>query len=433
MKLSRSKLPGTNQRGNNIYKLLTSPKLTIFLLAFIAITSIFGTVIKQKADIEEYPSVYSESTYRIIRFFSLDDVYHSPWFLAAIALFAVNLGLCTFGRYKHFQKTQKNPINLPGEQVLSTMPMHFSVKATSAGHGINLLKKHYKIIHEEENGAVLEKGIAARYGALIIHLSILIILAGSLIGLVFGYKGFVVLNKGETKSTITVRGSKKEVYPGFAIRCKDFRVSFYPGGQPKDYVSSLEVIENNKVITEKDIRVNDPLNYKGIYVYQSSYGAVPYFIFNIDGEEVALKERDTYEKDGLILMVVRFENAVHDFGPGVLVAYLDQEETKTVWFLKNVERMKERDIQGVNIRLEDIKEDLYTGLEVSSDPGIWVVWTGFASILFGLYINFFIYYRKVYIRKTSDGIIVAGHAFRNQEAFREEFEKLKKEFSANEP
>jgi cytochrome c biogenesis protein len=419
--------------GNNIYKIFTSLKLTIFLLAFIAVTSIFGTVIKQKAGIEEYLSVYSEGTYRIIHFFGLDDVYHSPWFLAAIILFAVNLGLCTFGRFNRFQKIRNTPSRLPDEEALLAMPVHFSIKTTAPAHEINLLKTVYKTVHEEEGGIVLEKGAVARYGTYIIHASILIILAGSLVGLAFGYKGFVVLNKGEAKSTMTIRGrSSKEIPLGFAIRCKDFKVSFYPGGQPKDYVSRLEVIEDNKVVKEKDIRVNDPLNHKGTYVYQSSYGFAPSFIFNIDGDEVVLKDRDTYEKDGLTLMIARFENDIHSFGPGVQVAYLDQEEPKTVWFLKNVERLKERDIKGINIRLEDIKEDFYTGLEVSRDPGVWIVWTGFASILIGLYINFFMYYRKIYIRKTQHGIIVAGQVFKNKDTFREEFEKLKKGFSDNE-
>jgi cytochrome c biogenesis protein len=412
--------------GDSIYRFLSSLKTAIFLLSFIATASISGTVIKQKAGIEEYLSAYSESTYRVIHFFGFDDVYHSPWFLAAIVLFAINLALCTIGRFKHFLKNRNGDLNLPAETSLSAMPLHFLVESTSVSQAVNLLKTGYKTVYEEEDIALLEKGAVARYGTYIVHVSILIILTGSLIGLLFGYKGFIVLNKGEAKHTINIRGkSNKEIPLGFTLRCKDFKVSFYSGGQPKDYVSSLEVIENGKSVREKDIRVNDPLSYKGIYIYQSTYGSVPSFIFNIDGKEVVLKERDIYEKDGLVLMIAQFEHTIHDFGPGVLVAYLDQEEPKTVWFLKNVEKMKGRDIRGVHIRLEDIKEDLYTGLEVSKDPGIWTVWTGFAFILIGLYLNFFMYYRRIYIRKVPDGIIVAGHAFRNQDSFREEFEKIK--------
>jgi cytochrome c biogenesis protein len=411
---------------SRIYRLLASLKTAIFLLSFIAASSIFGTVIRQRADIDEYLSLYSESTYRIIHFLGFDDAYRSPWFIAAIVLFAINLTLCTMGRLKLFLKKGNIPAILPDEKALAAMKMHFFAETAIDGPAISSLKRGYKTIHEEEGGVVLEKGAIARYGVYMIHTSILIILAGSLMGLIFGYKGFIILNKGETKSNMTIRDGNKEIPLGFAVRCRDFKVSFYPGGQPKDYVTSIEIIENDRAVLEKNIRVNDPLNYKGTYLYQSSYGTVPSFTFNIGGDEVILRERDTYEKDGLIFMVVRFANAVHDFGPGVQLAYLDEEEPKTVWFLKNVERLKERNIKGIDIRLENIAEDFYTGLEASRDPGVWIVWTGFASILLGLYINFFMYYRKVYIRKTPDGIIVAGHAFRNHYAFREEFEKLKK-------
>ena len=164
-------------------------------------------------------------------------------------------------------------------------------------------------------------------------------------------------------------------------------------------MSTVEVIEGSQTVLEKQIRVNSPLSYKGIQVYQASYGKAPSFLFNVGGDSVTLSERDSYNKGDLRMMVVRFEASIHDFGPGVMVAYLEQGEPKTVWFLKNMERFRERKIEGVSIRLEDIKEDLYTGLEVSRDPGIWIVWTGFALILVGLYINFFMYHRRIYVRK----------------------------------
>jgi len=407
-------------------KFLTSIRLTIFLLSFISIGSLFGTFIKQKASVEEYLSIYSENTYRIIRLLGLDDTYHSPWFFALIILFAVNLTICTLGRFTRFIRSERD-MKLPDEHTLTNMEMHFQIQGKDSVEAIKKLKKRYHSIHEEEEGIVLEKGALSRYGALTIHASIIVILLGSFIGLIFGYKGFMVLKKGEVRDQITIRGDNTKERPlGFALRCKDFKASFYPGGEPKDYVSTVEVIENGNIVLEKNIRVNDPLNYKGIHVYQASYESTPSFLFNIGGENVILRERDTYKKNDLILMVARFEGMIHDFGPGVLIAYLEKGEPKTLWFLKDVERLREKNIQGTHIRLEDIRDELYTGLEVSKDPGVWIVWIGFAFILVGLYMNFFIYHRKVYIRKASNGIIVAGFASKNREAFNEEFERLKR-------
>ncbi len=412
-----------------VYNWLASLKLTIFLLSFIAVASVFGTVILQRASVEEYLSVYSESTYRIIRFFGLNDVYHSPWFLAAIVLFALNLSVCTYGRFTRFLKAEKTVPHLPDEKALRAMQMSFAVRADVADP-IGVLKAGYKTVREDESGAILEKGAISRYGVYIIHLSILVILAGSLVGLLFGYKGFMILNKGDTRGSIAAgQSGAREIPLGFFLRCKDFKVSFYPGGEPKDYVSSLEVIENGKVVMEKEIRVNDPLSYKGVNVYQASYGASLSFRFNIGGQEVVLRERDTFTKDGLSLMIVRFEKSVHDFGPGVLVAYMSEGGPQTTWFLQDVEKAREKDIKGVKVRLEQITQDFYTGLQVSKDPGVWIVWTGFAMILFGLYVNFFTYFRRIFVRKVADGAVVAGIAFKNREAFKGEFEKLKKGFS----
>jgi len=40
-----------------------------------------------------------------------------------------------------------------------------------------------------------------------------------------------------------------------------------------DYISKLQIIENNKVVAEKDIEVNHPLHYGGYHFYQHSYDA----------------------------------------------------------------------------------------------------------------------------------------------------------------
>ena len=177
---------------------------------------------------------------------------------------------------------------------------------------------------------------------------------------------------------------------------------------------------------QAEVRVNHPLTYKGTSIYQASYGSDPAFLFDVAGEEVKLSQGSVYKKENLAFMVVRFERSVHNFGPGVLIAYVDGNEQKTTWFLKDVPKMRERQIMGASVRLAGISDDFYTGLEVSRDPGVWVVWTGFALILFGLYINFFMYYRRIYVLQTANGVLVAGTAFRNKEVFREEFEKWRK-------
>jgi cytochrome c biogenesis protein ResB len=56
---------------------------------------------------------------------------------------------------------------------------------------------------------------------------------------------------------------------------------------------------------------------------------------------------------------------------------------------------------------------------------VWVVWSGFILILLGLYVNFFLYRRRIYLLQKQEGTLVAGMAFKNREAFKAEFEKIK--------
>ncbi len=417
--------PSRTSASDDVYKFLSSTRFTIFLLSFIAVSCVVGTFIPQQAPPEEYLKHYAESTYVILSFLGLTNVFHSPWFTCLIGLFVVNLLLCTFQKLRSFLRS--GPPRLPDEKGIRAMPLTFLLEGTNVEHATGLFRGYRAVA--EGSGSILEKGKLSRYGVYIIHGSIVLILMGSLIGL-FGYRGFVTLGKGETRDVAMKSNSRETIPLGFAIKLDDFRISFYPGGEPKEYMSLVEVLENGKTVKKAEVRVNHPLSYKGTSIYQASYGSDPVFVFDIGGEEVRLGQGGTYKKGPLEIMVVRFERSIHNFGPGVQLAYLEGAETRTAWFVKDVPGFREKQIMGVPVRLNAVGDEFYTGLEVARDPGVWVVWTGFALILFGLYCNFFMYYRRIYLLRTPEGVLVAGMSSRNREAFREEFEKWREKTHA---
>jgi cytochrome c biogenesis protein len=410
--------PRLASAAGDAYKFLSSTRFTIFLLSLIAVSCVAGTLLPQQATPEEYLQRYTESTYLVLKFLGLTNVFHSPWFVCLTGFFVVNLLLCTFQRLGRFLGS--GAPEMPNEASLLAMPLTFFLEGADVTQAAGLFRG-YKACGQGP-GRILEKGKISRYGVYIIHGSIVIILVGSLIGL-FGFRGFVTLGKGDTRDSAVKRGSRETIPLGFAIKLDDFKISFYPGGEPREYMSRVEIIDNGKTVKEAEVRVNHPLSYRGTSIYQASYGSDPVFLFDIGGEEARLGQGSAYKKGPLEIMVVRFERSIHDFGPGVQVAYLEGGETKTSWFVKDVPRLREKEIMGVPVRLKGIGDEFYTGLEVVRDPGIWVVWTGFALILFGLYVNFFMCYRRIYLLGTSEGVLVAGTSSRNKEAFREEFEK----------
>ncbi len=311
--------PPQTSASDHVYKFLSSVRFTMLVLSLIAVACILGTLVKQQAPQAEYLARYSESSYTILRFLGLTDVFHAPWFLLLTGLFVLNLVFCTAGRLSHFLKNRKD-VRIPNEKALASMSPSFLVPGARITQVAELFKG-YGRAGGDDKGLALEKGNISRYGVYVIHTSIVVILIGSVVGLMFGSRGFITLNKGEIKDSILERGSAQIARPlGFAIECADFKVNFYPTGEPKDYVSNIRILDRGKLVKQADVRVNHPLTYKGTSIYQASYGSDPTFLFDIGGKEVNLSRGGVYKKDGLTIMVVRFERAVHNFGPGVQIA-----------------------------------------------------------------------------------------------------------------
>jgi cytochrome c biogenesis protein len=60
----------------------------------------------------------------------------------------------------------------------------------------------------------------------------------------------------------------------------------------------------------------------------------------------------------------------------------------------------------------------YTGLQVTNDPGVWVVYTGFVMMIIGIFITFFMFHQRVCIEIVKSGnkskVIVTGTANKNK-------------------
>jgi cytochrome c biogenesis protein len=69
----------------------------------------------------------------------------------------------------------------------------------------------------------------------------------------------------------------------------------------------------------------------------------------------------------------------------------------------------------------------YTGLQVTRDPGVWVVWIGCGLMIFGIIVSFFFSHQRVWVRipKQSGGeIVLAGSTNKNRVGFEKAFGQL---------
>jgi cytochrome c biogenesis protein len=77
------------------------------------------------------------------------------------------------------------------------------------------------------------------------------------------------------------------------------------------------------------------------------------------------------------------------------------------------------------IKFDQIWGARYTGLQVTKDPGVWVVYTGFILLCIGPLVAFFGSHKKLWVRiqdhKGQAMITVAGSANRNRIGFERDF------------
>ncbi len=427
-----------------------SLKLTIVTLILLAITSIIGTVIQQGKTPQEYMQLYGEKAYRLFEKLDFFDMYHSWWFVSLLGIFAMNLICCSIKRLPRVMKIVKEANLTPDDPFYRSLSNVDEIVTTGSLEEVRA--KVEKVVAEEFAAPIVtpegekvhlfsQKAAYARFGVYVTHLSILIILVGAIIGVQFGYKAYVNVAEGSSIDKVWPRSGNTPIPLDFSIRCDDFTVTYYPGSnRPKDFTSDLVVLENGKEILSKTIEVNDPLTYKGITFYQSSYGPAgdPVYRFRVreraTGETVEVSGRDRQSiaiPGGASIIPLAYTDSFRDFGPAAQVSIGRGEQKHGTPFIV-MQNFPDFDAQRKGdyiVTLLGVDQKFYTGLQVAKDPGVWVVWVGCTLMVVGSMVAFFLSHRRLWVtlRPVGDkvGIMVAGNAHRNQPAFALWFDELK--------
>jgi len=423
-----------------IWQFFCSVKLTIYTLVLLAVTSIFGTVILQQGESHQYLNTYGEGWYNVIRIFNLDDMYHAWWFLALIVILCVNIVVCSIERLSTTWKIifpKKIQFNADRFRKLKnrqsfTMQTDFLTLAQDCEK--LMTKRIGKVIRQQTENAVVmyaEKGRWTRLGVYIVHSSILLLLMGALIGSLYGFKGFLNLDEGQTADAAFIQKQRSTVNLGFSIRCDDFDVKFYDTGTPAEYRSTLTIIEDGKESFTTDIRVNHPLRYKGINIFQSSYGqsrssqpdTATFSILNKNNNEskdyvLKIGQEIQLPDDMGIFRLDAFEFHYDFMGRDLEQAFVGTLTHKNGKIEKiglplrfpSFDRMRKGDTV---FTVKEMDQKYYTGLQITKDPGVWYVYAGFILMILGCWITFFMSHQSYLIeitqtRDTESDISISG-------------------------
>jgi cytochrome c biogenesis protein len=454
----------TTTKGNlasSVWNFFCSLKLTIFLLIGLAVASIIGTVVQQNAPPEQYLKEYSEATIRLFSALNFFDMYHSWWFILLLYLLTVNLVACSLKRLPHDMKLVSKPtlmLNEGLEKSLSCVE-HRKLSGNAAelrDRMVEFLSKEFAAPQVTEDKGIYhlfaQKNLFSRFGVYFLHFSIIVIFIGAMVGSFFGYKAYVNIVEGSGISEVYKRPTvasrmetpeqlaKRTINLGFTVVCNKFSVSFYDTGAPKEFKSILSVIENGKtVIDKRPIIVNDPLTYKGITFYQSSYSPAGAPVFHLTAKDakdnsrvkLAVRQGDRIAlPDGAYLQALEYTQEIKPYipqlsGPALKVALISKTgETQSFILLMNYPDFDVERGGDLILTYDSIEEKWQTGLQVAKDPGVWIVWAGCALMIIGICMAFFLSHRRVWVKVESGRITIGGTANKNQAAFQLFFDGL---------
>lgn len=108
----------------------------------------------------------------------------------------------------------------------------------------------------------IKSGAKKRFGPDILHIGLLVMIIGGVISATGRQEGGAWLSAGDR---IDVPGD-------YTLILEDFRFLKYENGSPRDWISTVTVEKEGKILFEhRDIEVNKPLKLGNVKIYQASY------------------------------------------------------------------------------------------------------------------------------------------------------------------
>lgn len=415
-----------------IFRTLADLRFSIFILLLISLCSIIGTIIEQDQPIEVYKinypltkPIFGILSWEQILKFGFDHVYQTWWFLGLIFLFGCSLTLCSFlqqlpslkiARRCQFFRTTSPFYRLKISTVLSTFCFN---------KVISRIKQQQYSIFQQRNMIYCYKGLIGRIAPIIVHFSMILILLGTIIGSLFGFKAQEIIPKTENFHIQNILANgPSSIIPTTSARINDFWITYTKTKTISQFYSDISILDSQGNETNrKTISVNFPLIENGIYYYQTDWNLIglriqnsasqiiEYPLLNIFGnsEKVWLTwiSDSNLSNEGVLLIIDNLE--------GYCSIYNNSGQ-----FLGNLE-LNETSNLLQQITLSEIISS--TGLQIKTDPGIPIIYLGFFFLMISTLISY-ITYSQVWVIQKDKQLYIGGNTNRAIFEFELEFFKF---------
>jgi cytochrome c biogenesis protein len=416
-----------------ILPMLADLRLAIILLLTIAFFSISGTVIEQGQSVPFYQSNYPEDpalfgflTWKVVLIAGLDHVYRTWWFLSILMLFGSSLTACTFTRQFPALKAARRWKFYEDSKQFEKLALSAELETVGLTSLEQLLQqKNYRIFREGEK-VYARKGIIGKVGPIIVHASMLIILAGSMWGAMTGFLGQEIVASGETFKVQNILDAgpwaRPQIPKDWSMRVNRFWIDYSPSGAIDQFYSDLSVLDKTgQEVDRKTIHVNEPLRYRGVTFYQADWAiaAVRVRLNKSPVLELPMALLDTQGKGRIWGAWIPTKP---DLSAGVSLLAKDLQGTMLVYgtdgkLLTTVRAGTAAEVNGVMLAIDEVVGA--TGLQIKADPGIPIVYTGFGLLMLSVLMSY-LSHSQIWALETDGKLYVGGRTNRAQVTFERE-------------
>jgi cytochrome c biogenesis protein ResB len=177
---------------------LSSIRTSIYILALMALFFSIGTIFPQGENIEEYEKAGGKFLF-FVSAFDLLEFFSSPLFILLAIVFALNLIICVFERYKALFTRRTFPKSFePAKTLFLTHDRNQSHEDVRKA----LKDLKFRVADEDGEWVVMEKGLPYKWLTWAITRALPICLFGILLTFLFAFEETIVLKPDEPQTIV---------------------------------------------------------------------------------------------------------------------------------------------------------------------------------------------------------------------------------------
>nr|YP_009399034.1 cytochrome c biogenesis protein ccs1 [Taenioma perpusillum]ARW68431.1 cytochrome c biogenesis protein ccs1 [Taenioma perpusillum] len=419
-----------------LIKKISSLNFSIFLLLLIVFCIMIGSVIEQDKELLYYQTYYPLNStsiwffnWKVIVFFGLDHLYQTYWFVFILFTLALSLVTCTFTVQLPALKNARRwkflkPVNKMNQK-------DSNQKKKKSCYYINiiysLLNYNFHIFHKKKY-LYSYKGILGRIAPIFVHVSLIIVLFGSIVSSFCGYTAQEIIPKGEVFhiKNIVKSGRYSNLNLNLVNKVNNFFIEYNPDNSIKQFFSDVSIYDNKFLLKLKKLMfVNSPIIYNHLFFYQTDW--------NIESLRLMIGHYNNDIKVQIKLIKVNNSNKLCwlsqlTFYNGKQIYFLIFDIKDKVFlcnangFIINEVQIGEKFyLNGIPVTILDIIVD--SGLQIKIDPGITFVYLGFFILMLSTLISY-ISYSQIWIYINSKEFFFSGLTNRAVLFFEEDMIKI---------